>query len=164
MTDLKKRGRPAKAQEEVVEQAEGRDRPSQSAAPAEVERAEQSRGTRERQRISMAKNRRLDYKIKDGFRAYWFKNTPGRIEQAKKAWYEHVIDAQGSPVKVQSGANELYLMQIPEQYYQEDFESGQKKVNDVTRSKLEGAMTIGKDDYVPDGQRAPLSRDKDLPV
>lgn len=143
-------------------QNQGRGRPSKDTTkPAEEQRADSESQARKTGRVSMARTRKLDFKPKQGYVAYWFKDIPGRVQQAQQAGYEFVTDAEGAKITQPSGANTMYLMQIPEEFRKEDFELGQQKVADITRSKV---MQLGQDEYVPDGQSAPLQRDKDLPV
>src|SRR5262245_29732458 len=45
------------------------------------------------------RQQRLDNTPIPGFQCYWVNDVPGRVDRAKRAGYEHVLDETGSPVK-----------------------------------------------------------------
>lgn len=83
-----------------------------------------------------------------GMHIYWFNDVPGRVERAKDAGYEHVTDADGKPVKRNVGVGvdgnglSAYLMQIPQEWYEEDMRIEQRKVDEleegITRGEIDG--------------------------
>ena len=69
-----------------------------------------------------------------GFRARVFNDVPGRIKGAKDRGYIHVLDEDGAPIKLvvdRSDGTIGYLMEIPEEFYREDF-ADKQAVNDAT--------------------------------
>ena len=95
----------------------------------------------------------LDTPVREGFRRYWFNDVPGRIQSALKGGYDFVTedtllgdnpnsnitetDPGGTRVSRVVGTNTdnsarvAYLMEIPEEWYNEDQEkllSHQKEV------------------------------------
>lgn len=64
-----------------------------------------------------------------GFQCYWFNDIPGRINRAKEAGYEHVLDDRGAPVKeivdvrAAGGPLHAYRMKLPIEFYNEDMEA-----------------------------------------
>jgi hypothetical protein len=91
-----------------------------AAGPARVAGAE-------RQRVPFGTlTQRLFYPPIPGFRIYWFNDTPGKIERAIAAGYDHVRSPTGEPVARVTGRDDSnrpirsYLMKIPMQWYEED--------------------------------------------
>lgn len=159
MSDLKKRGgRPPKNQT----QAPGRDRPTQDKEAAEQQRAAQEAGKRTRaDRVPMGRYRKLDHKIPDGYIGRWVKDIDNRLEQFKQAGYEFVHNADGGKKTLLSGGEKLFLMMIKEEWYREDYEAQQNRVNDLVKAKVQG---LDKDEYLPEGHTSALMKDKDLPI
>lgn len=103
-------------------------------------------------------NQKLAYESRSGFHRHWFNEDPGRIDQALAAGYTHVEDKEGKKVARVVGTNPAggplmgYLMEIPEEWYQEDMVAGQKKVDELDASIRRGdiAGEVGSDGrYVP---------------
>lgn len=140
----------------------GRGRPAKSNTSEELQRAKDERVERKTDRVSMARGKKLDFKLKDGYVGRWANgNVQGRLERLEKAGYEFVkIDGQN--VTTPSGAGKLYLMQVPKEFYDEDVAQGQQLITDVTRKKI--AAPLHQDEYLPEGHTAALMREKDLPV
>lgn len=126
-----------------------------------------------------------------GFRTYWFNNEPGRIESAKAAGYVFVSpeevsmpggslgndDAEsrntdlGSMVSMVGGgltrSNEpvrLYLMKIPEEYFQDDMnardEQTQTFIDSLFGARSFGNGNIGDAALGPNGTYLDRSRSK----
>lgn len=130
---------------------QGRGRPEDVAVSKEA----QQRPERKFERVSMAKGVNLDVEVKKGYIGRWASaTTEGRIDRLLKAGYEFATDAEGNQIKRSKGGSDLILMQIPEEFWQEDFELGQKKIDQQVNEQ----QRLGKDEYTPDG-RAVLSRD-----
>ncbi len=71
-----------------------------------------------------------------GFHLHWFNDEPGRVDRAKRAGYEHVAEEKtGEPVKRVVGrgdrgdGKQAFLMKIPEQWYLEDKNAAERKVD-----------------------------------
>lgn len=148
MSDLqkadRKRGRPSKA----------------NTAVAEEQRAKKESGARKERRVTMARAKKLDIRIKEGYVGRWANGgKPGRIELLQEAGYEFVVDAEGNQITRPSGAHKVYLMQIPKEWYDEDFADGQKLISDIVEKDVQ---QLRKDEYIPDGQRTALAPDKDV--
>lgn len=142
---------------------QGRGRPSKANTDAEIQRAKDERQERKPERVSMARGKKLDFRLKDGYVGRWANgNVQGRLERLQKAGYEFVTDAEDNNITTPSGAGKLYLMQIEKRFYDEDIAAGQELVTDVTRKKI--AEPLHKDEYLPEGHTSALMRDKDLPV
>lgn len=103
---------------------------------------------------------KLAYDARPGFHRHWFNDSPGRIDRAHEAGYEHVKEADGKPVKRPVGTADTgqalfgYLMEIPEEWYKEDIAIIQTRVDEVDRSIRRGEFMSGKDDhrYIPKSQ------------
>jgi hypothetical protein len=139
---------------------QGRGRTAEAAATKE----ETQREERKTERVSMAQNEILAYKQEPGYHLRWFNaKQEGRIEQAKRAWYEPVTNAEGGEVRAHKNGSEMLLMRIPDTYYREDFERGQEKIREQTGEKVETLQTTGAvPDYIPDGQKRVAQRDYDI--
>lgn len=103
-----------------------------------------------------AMNLKLAYSQREGFHRHWFNDTAGRVGQAQEAGYEHVI-ANGKPVSKVVGTAEgggplhALLMEIPEEWYNEDMAQQQaiikEKEDSLKRGVSEGKE--GEGQYVP---------------
>ena len=92
-----------------------------------------------------------------GYRRYWFNDDPGRVDRAKGAGYEHVLDAKGAPVSMVVGRSDAqkglqaFLMEIPIEWYEEDMATQQAerdlKMRDIQEGKL--GETKGDNRYIP---------------
>lgn len=136
------------------------DFPSEQHAPA----AEQGPGRRTRVPFG-ATQQKLSYPPRPGFHRHWFRDDPGRVERAKQAGYDHVQDpSTGQPVTRLGGVAEggggldMYLMEQPQHWHDEDVAAGQKPVDEIDRAIKHGA--IGREKaggeaetrYQPDGR------------
>ncbi len=100
-------------------------------------------------RISMNNMKKLDIPdslMEDGYYYRWFQDKDGRISQAKAAYYEHVVDEQGTNFTRSSGPYTMHLMRLPQQYRDED--------NVLKRARVAATMEqeaqIGEGEYAPD--------------
>jgi hypothetical protein len=99
---------------------------------------------------------KLAYPERKGFHRHWFNETTGRIQRAQEAGYEHVI-ANGKPMQKVVGTAEgggplnAFLMEIPQEWYDEDMAAQQREIDDkekaIKRGELEGQD--GDNRYVP---------------
>ncbi len=93
-----------------------------------------------------------------GFRTYWFNDTPGRIDRAKAAGYEHRLDANRQPISrvvgVSTGGQgglRAYAMMIPMEFFNEDQAAELAKVDAVHGQIVNGKLETkdGDNRYVP---------------
>lgn len=90
-------------------------------------------------------NLKLAYPERTGFHRHWFNETPGRIQQAQEAGYEHVVN-DGKPVSKVVGTAEgggpltAFLMEIPEKWYNEDMAAQQREIDEKEKSIKERQM------------------------
>lgn len=130
---------------------QGRGRPEDVAISKEA----QERPERKFERVSMAKGVNLDVEVTKGYIGRWANSSiEGRIDRLLQAGYEFMVDAEGNQIKRSKGGSDLILMKIPEQFWREDFEAGQQKIDQQVNEQ----QRLGKDEYTPDG-RSVLSRD-----
>ena len=100
-------------------------------------------------RISMSNMKKLDIpeSLKEsGFYYRWFQDRDGRINQAKAAYYESVVDEQGNNYTRASGPYTMHLMRLPQEYRDEDNRLKKKRV----AATLEAEAQIGANEYAPD--------------
>lgn len=100
---------------------------------------------------------KLAYEQRPGYHRHWFNDVGGRIMRAQEAGYEHVRDRDGKEVKkvvgVAEGGGPLwsFLMEIPEEWYQEDMRAQQDEVDakeaSIKRGQFEQKEGDGR--YVP---------------
>ena len=69
----------------------------------------------------------LAWPVRRGYRRYWFNDIPGRIQRAKRAGYEHVLEESGEPIsrvtdRADGRGRASYLMEIPFEWYAEDMQ------------------------------------------
>ena len=97
---------------------------------------------------------KLDYEQREGYQRRWINDTPGRIRRAMQGGWVHV-EENGKPVDygVSSGGLKAFLMEIPNEFYDEDFEQKQEKLNEVDDQVYRGThkQEAGDKRYVPPG-------------
>jgi hypothetical protein len=100
---------------------------------------------------------KLDYPQREGFHRHWFNDIPGRVARAQEAGYEHV---KGNDQKNVSrivgsaeggGALTAFLMEIPEEWYQQDMASEQVVIDEKEAAIRQGTLDKAEGDnrYVP---------------
>ena len=89
---------------------------------------------------------KLAFPPRPGYHRHWFNEEPGRIPQALENGYAHVIDkATQKPVTrvVNKGGMQAFLMEIPQEWFEDDMAAQQKAVNDkedtIKRGQVEAA-------------------------
>jgi hypothetical protein len=98
---------------------------------------------------------KLDYPSRPGFHRHLFNDIPGRVARALEAGYEHVLGSDGKPVNrivgVAEGGGALtaFLMEIPEEWYQEDIKREQQHINDKEELMRRGTLDKPESGYVP---------------
>src|SRR5262245_51066143 len=93
-----------------------------------------------------------------GFHRHWFNDRPGRVDRAKLAGYEHVLNSAGQPVSMIvdtqpgiGGGMLAYAMEIPEELWLEDMKAQQKKIDDNEAVIKQGLLNHKPGDgrYIP---------------
>jgi hypothetical protein len=112
------------------------------------------------ERVSMAATIRTYNGLDPNYFYYEFDaNKAGRIQQALDAGYEYVQNSEGANVFREKHGGKLILMRITKDLRQQDFEAGQKKVNEQIGEKVQTVNNDGKvPDYIPKGEDG---RDRD---
>lgn len=103
------------------------------------------------------KQAKLYYVSRPGFMRRWVNDAPGRMMGAEKGGYTNVKDSNGKPVSTHAGTQSMggallaYLMEIPQQWYDEDFAFKQESVDEVDKAIYGGTFKEESDDkrYVP---------------
>jgi hypothetical protein len=113
-----------------------------------------------KERISMAQQVRSYTGLDPNYFYYEFDaNKPGRIQQALDAGYEYVQNSDGANVFREKHGGKLILMRITKDLRQQDFEAGQRKVNEQIGEKVQAVNDSGSlPDYIPKGDDG---RDRD---
>jgi len=105
-----------------------------------------------------SQNQKLAYAPRVGYHRHWFNDDPGRIQTAQDAGYTHVQDKEGKVVSRVVGVNPAggaltgFLMEIPEEWFEEDMARGQELVKQTEQAIKSGAVggTPGQDGrYIP---------------
>jgi hypothetical protein len=118
-------------------------------APPEADEAfpdEGRRVTRESRKPFGSLLQKLAYPARHGYHRHWFNDDPGRIRDAGEAGYTHVKDEDGKivvrtvGVAKEGGALKGYLMEIPQEWYDEDMAHAQDKAMDVDRAIQRGEV------------------------
>ena len=129
------------------------------------ERTTHRKGEGRARRVPLGANQlKLARKARPGMVGRWVNDTPGRIQRALQAGYEHVFestdqDGEEKPVStivgVTEGGHPLvgYYMEIPKEFYDEDQLAKQEQVDSVEDAirlgNIEGQ--VGQDGrYVPE--------------
>ena len=100
-------------------------------------------------RVSMGNMQNLsvpDNLREDGYFYYWFQDKDGRVARAKAAYYEHVVDEQGTNYTRSAGPYSMVLMRLRQDYRDEDLQLK----NDRVQATLEEEAGIGANEYAPD--------------
>lgn len=118
--------------------------------------------TGRRKRIPLGQaQQKLGATIRPGYVGRWINDVPGRLQQAEAGGYTYVGDDTGAKstelgarvAQHVGGGTKAYLMEIPEEYYAEDQQAKQKRVNDIEQQIRLGAAERQPGDgrYVPQG-------------
>lgn len=104
------------------------------------------------------KPRNLDAPVREGFRRRWVNNDKGRIEAFREDGWEVVQDDGTIAKRVgrKEDNSDLHgvLMEIPEEFFQENLEEGRAQIVDPT--KMPEAQ-IGPGEYSPSGADSALT-------
>ncbi len=120
--------------------------PAPSPEPAPVAPPTDAIGLPERpaRRPFGTRRQRLDNPLIPGYQCRWVNDTPGRVQYMKEGGYEHVLDAEGKPVKTVVGVIEggggliAYRMKIPLEWYQQDQASKEEPRREVDQQMRQG--------------------------
>ncbi len=111
-----------------------------------------------RKRIHAGKRpTKLSAPERPGFHRHWFNDVPGRIQQKLEQGYTHVVDEQRRNVVRIVGETKhgtglsAFLMEIPDEYYQEDTDDKQETLNVIDEQLYSGTFNEQPGDkrYVP---------------
>lgn len=126
----------------------GRPRSTEAALTKDLEQRPERK-----ERVSMAATARSYTGLDPNYFYYEFDaNKPGRIQQALDAGYEYVQNSDGANVFREKHGGKLILMRITKELRQQDFEAGQRKVNEQIGEKVQSINSAGAlPDYIPTG-------------
>lgn len=91
-----------------------------------------------------AQRQKLAYESREGFHRHWFNDVASRIQEAMDAGYTHVQDRNGKNVTQICGSHPhggpltACLMEIPNEFFEEDRASKQKIVDEKTAAIITG--------------------------
>lgn len=88
-----------------------------------------------------------------------FSDRDGRIEQAKRAYYEHVVEDGNNAVR-HIGEYKQFLMRIEKRYWKQDQVLKQKRIT----ATLQEEQKLKQDEYLPDGRHHVLEKDEYDPL
>ena len=99
----------------------------------------------------------MAYAKREGFHRHWFNDVRDRISRAQEAGYEHVTGNDGKNVQMVVGTAEgggalhAFLMEIPQEWYDEDMRAQQKLVDEreAQIKKGDAERQAGDGRYVP---------------
>lgn len=83
---------------------------------------------------------KLAYAKREGYHRHWFNDTPGRLKAAEEGGYSFVKNDDQKNVSLAVGTNEsgqplfAFLMEIPQDWYDEDMRAQQNSVDEIERS------------------------------
>ncbi|MEJ0093818.1 MAG: hypothetical protein WDN46_10345 [Methylocella sp.] len=92
---------------------------------------------------------KLSYPVRPNYHRHVFNDEDGRLELAQEAGYTFV-KKDGNPIKRVVGTAKAggplfgYLMEIPQEWYDEDMRNAQKRVDETDTAIRRGEMISGK--------------------
>lgn len=106
----------------------------------------------------------LDNTQRPGYHRHWFNDSPGRIQMAKEAGYNHVMDRDGKPmarvVGTREGGGEItaYRMEIPVEWFDQDKALIHQRVDEI-EAQMQRGTALKDGQYQPDnGAGRPRTR------
>jgi len=103
-----------------------------------------------------SQDQKMAYPEREGYHRHWFNDSPGRIYRATEAGYTHVIGHDEEKVSLVVGSKEgggpllAYLMEVPQEWWEEDRKSTQKITDDTLNAIERGKSTNPQDgQYIP---------------
>lgn len=102
-------------------------------------------------------DQKLYYPQREGYHRHWFNEKPGRLDAALDAGYTFVLDREQKKVSrvvdVAPGGGPLHawLMEIPQEWFEEDMKRQQKVVDEREDTIKKGLLetTPGDGRYIP---------------
>jgi hypothetical protein len=133
---------------------EGREMKAQGLAGVDVSTPQAPDGpgdrrvSRENRKPFGSQTQKLAFKKREGYHHHWFNETPGRIASAKNAGYNHVLDeTTGKPIQMvvgvtqQGGPLNAFLMEIPQEWFDDDMAAQQQAVDEREDTIRRGQVT-----------------------
>jgi hypothetical protein len=108
---------------------------SREAAEATIETPGGRVVTRHTRKPFGGRTQKLAYPTREGYHRHWFNDTPGRVAAALESGYTHVKDPISGKhmtavvgVAAVGGALNAYLLEIPEEWWQDDM-AAEEEIN-----------------------------------
>ena len=121
-----------------------------AASTSEITTPGGKRISRETRRGFGSQDQKLAYPQRQGYHRHWFNDTPGRISRALESGWTHVKneingnnEREVVGVAQIGGALHAYLMEIPEEWYQDDMDD-QEKLNASKEEAIKGGVQAQK--------------------
>jgi hypothetical protein len=92
----------------------------------------------------------------EGYFYYWALDRNGMIERLQAAYYEPVLDSRNEQITVMAGGgSKHYLMRLPMEYYNEDMEAQQSKIDAAMNKDIK----LKKGEYSPFNKSSAVTRE-----
>ncbi len=133
----------------------------QRRGPGRPPRGDKAHANKERPaRVPMSSGNVLYAPKREGYQRYWAitgPDHPGKVERMQGAWWDFVQDGDGKKIEVAAGKGNMHvLMEIEQQYYDEDMARQQQRNIDATQQNVQA---LGDSEYVPMGQNKVVERE-----
>ena len=111
-------------------------------------------------RVRMSSGSKLSAPKRKGYQRYWQIDKPGLIDQMKDAYWEFVMDLDGRKRSVAAGGGgTLYLMEIKQEYYDEDTKEQQELITENTNTN---AQKLDDGEYVLQGKKHVVQEERPI--
>ena len=111
-------------------------------------------------RVKMNSGNKLATSRREGYQRYWAvtgPDHPGKLEQMVAAYWDFVLNDNGDRIEQPAGGGNTHvLMEIEQEYYDEDMADQQARNIDATQKNIQ---SLGEDEYVPMGQKNVVERE-----
>lgn len=114
---------------------------------------------------------KLAYPPRPGYHRHWFNDDEGRPQLAQEAGYEFVNDqAKNEPISRVVGLTKAgqpmlaYLMEIPQEWYDEDMQRQYEKTRELERSIRRGDVIAGKSAQDSDAAFYPTAQGRSIKI
>ena len=111
-------------------------------------------------RVKMNSGNKLVASKREGSQRYWAitgPDHPGKLEQMIAAYWDFVLNEDGDRIEQPAGGGNIHvLMEIEQEYYDEDMADQQARNIDATQKNIQ---TLGENEYVPMGQDKVVERE-----
>ena len=109
-------------------------------------------------RVPMNAGNQLAAKGRPGYQRYWALDKVGQLDRFIAAYWEFVLTEDGKKTTVPGGNGYIhYLMEIEQEYYNEDMISQLDRINDSMEARRRPKMVNG--EYVPMGHKSSIEKD-----